>query len=86
MVTSAFWWRFSRARIPLGVISGFAAGRRGLLASGGMLQRAHDLPDATISVLQGILFLFILLSEPSTAASVSTALQTRGDQSRCSCA
>jgi ABC-type uncharacterized transport system permease subunit len=35
----------------------------GLLASGGMLQRAHDLPDATISVLQGILFLFILLSE-----------------------
>ena len=35
----------------------------GLLASGGMLQRAHDLPDAAISVLQGILFLFILLSE-----------------------
>jgi ABC-type uncharacterized transport system permease subunit len=35
----------------------------GLLASGGMLQRAHDLPDATISVLQGILFLFILLSD-----------------------
>jgi len=35
----------------------------GLLASGGMLQRAHDLPDATITVLQGILFLMILLSE-----------------------
>ncbi|MDP9172130.1 MAG: ABC transporter permease [Acidobacteriota bacterium] len=35
----------------------------GLLASGGMLQRAHDLPDASISVLQGILFLCILLSE-----------------------
>ena len=35
----------------------------GLLASGGMLQRAHDLPDATIAVLQGILFLFILLSD-----------------------
>jgi simple sugar transport system permease protein len=35
----------------------------GLSASGGMLQRAHDLPDATIAVLQGILFLFILLSD-----------------------
>jgi len=35
----------------------------GLLASGGMLQRAHGLPDATIAVLQGILFLFILLSD-----------------------
>ncbi len=35
----------------------------GLLASGGMLQRAHDLPDAAIAVLQGILFLFILVSE-----------------------
>lgn len=35
----------------------------GLLASGGMLQRVHDLPDATITVLQGILFLFILLSD-----------------------
>lgn len=35
----------------------------GLLASGGMLQRAQDLPDASITVLQGILFLFILLSD-----------------------
>jgi simple sugar transport system permease protein len=35
----------------------------GLLASSGMLQRQHDLPDATIAVLQGILFLFILLSD-----------------------
>ena len=35
----------------------------GLLASSGMLQRAHDLPDATITVLQGILFIFILLSD-----------------------
>lgn len=35
----------------------------GLLASSGMLQRAHDLPDAAVTVLQGILFLFILLSD-----------------------
>jgi simple sugar transport system permease protein len=35
----------------------------GLMASGGMLQRAHNLPDATVLVLQGILFLVILWSE-----------------------
>jgi len=47
---------------PLGVILvSLLVG--GLLASGGMLQRAHELPDATISDLQGILFLFILLSD-----------------------
>jgi simple sugar transport system permease protein len=35
----------------------------GLLASGGILQRAHKLPDATILVFQGIVFLAILFSE-----------------------
>lgn len=35
----------------------------GLMASGGMLQRAHNLPDAAVMVLQGILFLVILWSE-----------------------
>jgi simple sugar transport system permease protein len=35
----------------------------GLLASGGMLQRNHQLPDATILVFQGIVFLTILFSE-----------------------
>jgi simple sugar transport system permease protein len=35
----------------------------GLLASGGMLQRIHQLPDATILVFQGIVFLAILFSE-----------------------
>jgi len=35
----------------------------GLLASGGILQRAHHLPDATIVVFQGIVFLTILYSE-----------------------
>ena len=35
----------------------------GLLASGGILQRAHDLPDATIAVFEGILFLVMLASE-----------------------
>lgn len=35
----------------------------GILASGGILQRAHDLPDATVLVFQGIVFLVILYSE-----------------------
>ena len=35
----------------------------GLVASGGILQRMHDLPDATIAVFEGILFLLILASE-----------------------
>ena len=35
----------------------------GIGASGGLLQRAFSLPDATVNVLQGILFVSILLSE-----------------------
>jgi simple sugar transport system permease protein len=35
----------------------------GIVASGGMLQRAHNLPDAAVMVLQGMLFLTILCSE-----------------------
>ncbi len=35
----------------------------GLLASGGALQRNHQLPDATILVFQGIVFVVILFSE-----------------------
>ena len=34
-----------------------------LLASGGSLQRTHDLPDATINVFEGLAFLSILASE-----------------------
>ncbi len=35
----------------------------GILASGGILQRSHDLPDATVLVFQGIVFLCVLFSE-----------------------
>lgn len=35
----------------------------GILASGSMLQRAHDMPDATVLVFQGLIFLVILFSE-----------------------
>ena len=35
----------------------------GILASGGILQRTHKLPDATVLVFQGIVFLAILYSD-----------------------
>jgi general nucleoside transport system permease protein len=53
---------FLSRQSPLGVVLiSLLVG--GLVASSGMLQRAHDLPDAAISVLQGILFISILLSD-----------------------
>jgi simple sugar transport system permease protein len=45
------------AIIPVAILLG------GISASGGMLQRRLDLPDATVQVLQGIAFLMILASE-----------------------
>lgn len=47
---------------PLAVIPvAFLLG--GISASGGLLQRAFQLPDATVNVLQGILFVVLLASE-----------------------
>jgi general nucleoside transport system permease protein len=45
------------AIVPVAVLIG------GIGASGGLLQRAEHLPDATVNVLQGILFLVILAGE-----------------------
>jgi simple sugar transport system permease protein len=45
------------AAVPVAILLG------GIGASGGLLQRVFDLPDATVNVLQGMLFLAILLSE-----------------------
>jgi simple sugar transport system permease protein len=45
------------AVIPVALILG------GIGASGGLLQRVFDLPDATVNVLQGILFICILFSD-----------------------
>jgi len=45
------------AVIPVALILG------GIGASGGLLQRLFELPDATVNVLQGILFIAILFSE-----------------------
>ena len=45
------------AIIPVAILLG------GIQASSGLLQRMNDLPDATASVLQGIIFVVILASE-----------------------
>jgi general nucleoside transport system permease protein len=45
------------AIVPVAVLLG------GISASGGMLQRRLDLPDATVLVLQGVAFMLILASE-----------------------
>jgi simple sugar transport system permease protein len=45
------------AIIPVAILLG------GIAASGGMLQRRLDLPDATVLVLQGMAFLLVLASE-----------------------
>jgi simple sugar transport system permease protein len=45
------------AVIPVSILLG------GIGASGGLVQRAFELPDATVNVLQGILFICILFSE-----------------------
>ena len=45
------------AIIPVAILMG------GIGASGGLLQRRLDLPDATVLVLQGILFVVLLASE-----------------------
>jgi simple sugar transport system permease protein len=45
------------AAIPVALLLG------GIGSSGGLLQRVFDLPDATVNVLQGMLFLAILFSD-----------------------
>ena len=45
------------AIIPVAILLG------GIDAAGGLIQRRMDMPDATILVLQGMLFIIILLSE-----------------------
>lgn len=47
---------------PLAIIP-FAILLGGIQASGGLLQRAHNLPDATVNVIQGIIFIVILAFE-----------------------
>jgi general nucleoside transport system permease protein len=54
----AFLARFNPlAIIPMAIILG------GLSAAGGLMQRRMDLPDATVQVLQGLIFVAILTSD-----------------------
>jgi general nucleoside transport system permease protein len=53
---------FLARQSPLGILP-VALVLGGISASGGLLQRTCNLPDATVSVLQGILFVVILASE-----------------------
>jgi general nucleoside transport system permease protein len=55
------------AIIPVALLLG------GIQASGGLLQRRHDLPDAAVEVLKGILFLVILASETYVARAKRAA-------------
>jgi simple sugar transport system permease protein len=48
-----------------------------VVASGGILQRDHDLPDATIAVFEGIVFLTILASETLYGRKFSLAVLAR---------
>jgi general nucleoside transport system permease protein len=45
------------AIVPVAILFG------GLVASGGLVQRRMDLPDATVLVLQGFIFIVLLISE-----------------------
>ena len=45
------------AIVPVAILMG------GIEASGGVLQRRHNLPDAAVDVFKGLLFLVILFSE-----------------------
>jgi general nucleoside transport system permease protein len=56
------------AIIPVAILMG------GIEASGGVLQRRHDLPDAAVDVFKGILFLVILASE-AYVAKIEAAVQ-----------
>ncbi len=53
---------FLAAQNPLAILP-VALLLGGISASGGLLQRSFDLPDASVNVLQGILFVVLLASE-----------------------
>ena len=52
----------------------------GFEASSGLVQRRMDLPDATMTVLQGFVFVAILASETFTGRLNLAALLTKGEQ------
>jgi len=57
------------AIMPVAILLG------GIQASGGLLQRRHDLPDAAVDVFKGLLFLVILASESYVGRAQAAARQ-----------
>ena len=55
------------AVIPVAILLG------GIGASGGLIQRVFELPDATVNVLQGILFICILVQRDAARAPLASA-------------
>jgi len=55
------------AIIPVALLLG------GIQASGGVLQRRHDLPDAAVEVFKGVLFVVILASESYVGRALAAA-------------
>jgi simple sugar transport system permease protein len=65
------------AVVPVAILMG------GIQASGGVLQRRHNLPDAAVDVFKGILFLVILASETYVGRAqeaVQRWIATRAEQ------
>ena len=60
------------ALIPVSILVG------GIGASGGLLQRTAHLPDATVSVLEGILFVVILASEALRGGWIAPSAPSTG--------
>ena len=58
--------------LPVAILFG------GLVASGGLIQRRMELPDATVLVLQGFIFVVLLTSERCTGASRSSDRRRSG--------
>jgi simple sugar transport system permease protein len=63
------------AIIPVAILMG------GIQASGGVLQRRHNLPDAAVDVFKGILFLVILASETYVGRAQLWAQRLAGSSS-----
>lgn len=59
------------AVIPVAVLLG------GIQASGGVLQRRHDLPDAAVEVFKGMLFIAVLASEAYVGPALAWAERRR---------
>ena len=66
---------------PLGIVP-VAILMGGIQASGGVLQRRHNLPDAAVDVFKGLLFLVILASETYVGRAQAAAQRAVAERGR----